>query len=62
MSKATIRHERALRGYVGKVKGAKHSKKLGKHQVVLLKCKVCGYSVSRTLGDRTRKKIELITG
>ena len=62
LSKATRRHNRALRGYVGKVKGAKHSKKLGQHQVVLLTCKVCKFVVKRTLGGRTRKKLELITG
>lgn len=61
LNKATRRHERAIRGYVGKVKGAKHSKKLGKHQVVLLQCKECKYTVTRTLGGRTKKKLELIT-
>jgi large subunit ribosomal protein L44e len=62
LGKHTRRHEAMLKGYVGKVRGAKHSKKLGKHQVVLLACKVCKYTVERTLGDRTRKKLELITG
>ncbi len=59
MSKATRRHNRAIRGYVGSVEPKIHPKKLGKRQVVLLECKECKFIVNRTLGGRTKKKIEL---
>ena len=62
LNKATRRYNRMLMGYVGKVKGAKTVKKLGKRQVVLLQCKECKFVVSRTLGSRTRKKIEISNG
>ncbi|MGC8586023.1 MAG: 50S ribosomal protein L44e [Candidatus Micrarchaeia archaeon] len=59
LSKATRRHNRAIKGYVGSVEPKIHPKKTGKHQVVLLECKECHYIVTRTLGSRTKKKIEL---
>ena len=59
MSKATRRHDRAVRGYVGSVEPKIHPKKLGKRQAVLLECKVCKFMVGRTFGSRTKKKIEL---
>lgn len=59
LSKATRRHNRAIRGYVGSVEPKIHPKKLGKRQVVLLECKDCKFIVGRTLGTRTKKKIEL---
>lgn len=62
MSKATRRHDRAIRGYVGSVEPKIHPKKLGKRQVVLLQCKECKYVISRTMGNRTRKKIEIVAG
>lgn len=62
LSVGTRRYERALRGYVGKVKGGKTVKVLGKRQAVLLQCNECRYSITRTLGGRTRKKIEIVTG
>jgi large subunit ribosomal protein L44e len=46
-------------GYIGKVKGKATVTKLAKRQKVLLKCKVCGYSVERVIGSRTKKKLEL---
>ncbi len=60
MSKATRRHDRAIRGYVGSVEPKIHPKKLGKRQVILLQCKECKFVISRTMGNRTRKKIEII--
>ncbi len=59
LSKATRRHNRAIRGYVGSVEPKIHPKKLGKFQVVILECKDCKYKVDRTLGSRTKKKIEI---
>ncbi|MCL4373674.1 MAG: 50S ribosomal protein L44e [Candidatus Marsarchaeota archaeon] len=59
MSKATRRHNRAIKGYVGSVEPKPATKKTGKHQVVLLECKDCHYVVERVVGSRTKKKIEL---
>ncbi len=62
MSKATRRHNRAIKGYVGSVEPQIHTKKLGKRQVVLLTCKECKFVVNRTFGHRSRKKIEIVQG
>lgn len=59
LSKATRRHNRAIRGYVGSVEPKIHPKKLGKRQRVLLECKECKTKVGRTFGGRTKKKIEI---
>ena len=59
MNKATRRHNRAIKGYVGSVEPKIHPKKLGKFQKVLLECKDCKYLVERVLGSRTKKKIEI---
>jgi len=59
MSKATRRHNRAVKGYVGSVEPIVHPKKTGKHQVVLLECKECHYTIERVMGSRTRKKLEI---
>jgi large subunit ribosomal protein L44e len=59
LSKATRRHNRAIRGYVGSVEPKIHPKKLGKRQKVLLECKVCKYTIEKRLGSRTKKKIEI---
>lgn len=59
MSKATRRHNRAIRGYVGSVEPQIHPKKLGKRQKVLLECKECKYKVERLIGGRSKKKIEI---
>ena len=59
LGKATRRHNRAIRGYVGSVEPKIHPKKLGKRQAVLLECKECKYIVNRTFGSRTKKKIEI---
>ena len=53
------RHERAIRGYVGKVEPSAHSKKTGKRQKVILTCSVCKKSEERVLGQRAKKKIEI---
>ena len=55
------RHNRKLKGYIGKVKGPVTPKKVGKMQKVLLGCKVCNYQAEKVLGSRTRKKIEFVT-
>ncbi|MDE1832826.1 MAG: hypothetical protein KGH58_00205 [Candidatus Micrarchaeota archaeon] len=59
LSKATRRHNRAIRGYVGSVEPKIHPKKLGKRQKVLLVCKECKFTVERVFGGRTKKKIEI---
>jgi large subunit ribosomal protein L44e len=59
MSKATRRHDRAIKGYVGSVEPKIHPKKLGKRQKVLLECKECKYLVEKRFGSRTKKKIEI---
>ena len=62
LSKATRRHNRAIKGYVGSVEPKTPTKKLGKRQVVLLQCKECKFIVSRTFGGRTKKKIVIVNG
>jgi large subunit ribosomal protein L44e len=59
LSKATRRHNRAIKGYVGSVEPKIHPKKLGKRQKVLLECKECKYLVEKRFGSRTKKKIEI---
>lgn len=59
MSKATRRHNRAIKGYVGSVEPKIHPKKLGKRQKMILECNVCKFKVDRTFGSRTKKKIEI---
>ncbi len=52
------RHERKLKGYIGKVKGPVTPKKVSKVQKVLLECVVCKYQLDRVVGSRTRKRLE----
>ncbi|MCS7109378.1 MAG: 50S ribosomal protein L44e [Candidatus Micrarchaeota archaeon] len=59
-SKGQLRHERKLKGYVGKVKGKKAVKKMGKHQKVILECTECKKKQERVIGTRTKKVLELI--
>ena len=59
LSVGTRRHERAILGYVGSVEAKVHSKKLAKKQKVVLKCSVCGKSVERVVGGRSKKKLEI---
>lgn len=53
------RHERAIRGYVGKVEPVAHSKKPGKRQKLMLECQVCKKTVERVIHGRSKKKIEI---
>ncbi|MGC8538361.1 MAG: 50S ribosomal protein L44e [Candidatus Micrarchaeia archaeon] len=53
------RHERKLRGYVGKIKASTPVKKLAKKQKVLLECTVCHRVTERVFGARTKKKLEV---
>ena len=59
LGKATRRHNRAIKGYVGSVELKIHPKKLGKKQKILLECKKCKTRVERVVGMRTKKKIEI---
>jgi len=61
MAIGNLRHERKLSGYVGKVRGDKKGsvKKQGKRQKVVLNCTVCNKKIERTIGTRTRKKLEV---
>jgi large subunit ribosomal protein L44e len=61
MAWGQLKHARKLKGYVGKVAGEKTVKKQGKRQKVVLECSVCKKKHERTIGTRTRKKLE-ITG
>lgn len=58
LSVGTRRAKRKRTGYIGKVKGKATVDKLAKKQKVILKCKVCSYSVEKVLGSRTKKKLE----
>jgi ribosomal protein L44E len=59
LSKASRRHYRAIKGYVGSVEPKIHPKKLGKRQKVLLECKECKFVIEKRFGGRTKKKIEI---
>jgi large subunit ribosomal protein L44e len=59
LGKATRRHERAIKGYVGSVELKIHPKKLGKRQKILVECKTCKKSEERVFRKRTKKKIEI---
>ena len=53
------RHERKIKGYVGKVKAKTPVKKLSKRQKAILECKECHKSEERIFGNRTKKKLEI---
>lgn len=59
LGKATRRHNRAIKGYVGSVELKIHPKKLGKRQKVTLECSKCKKKVERVFGGRTKKRIEV---
>lgn len=59
LGKATRRHNRVIKGYVGSIEPKIHPKKLGKRQKVVLECSKCKKSVERVFGGRTKKKIEI---
>ena len=54
-----LKHERKLKGYVGKVAGEKSVKKQGKRNKIVLECSACKKKQERTVGTRTRKKLEI---
>ncbi|MCX8163300.1 MAG: 50S ribosomal protein L44e [Candidatus Micrarchaeota archaeon] len=56
----TRKHERKLKGHGGKRAGKVPVKKQGKRQVVMLSCVECKKKTPRTIGTRTRKKLEII--
>lgn len=59
MSIGNRRHNRKLKGYIGKVKGQATVKKISKRQKIVLKCAECGTSIERVPGTRTKKRIEI---
>jgi len=59
MAWGQLKHARKLVGYKGKVAGEKSVKKLGKRNKVVLECSVCKKKHERTIGTRTRKKLEI---
>jgi large subunit ribosomal protein L44e len=59
LGKATRRHNRAIKGYVGSVEPKIHPKKLGKVQKVLIECTVCKKKAEKVFSRRTKKKIEI---
>ncbi len=61
MAWGQLKHARKLVGYKGKVAGEKSVKKLGKRNKVVLECSVCKKKHERTIGTRTRKKLEVTT-
>jgi len=54
------RYDRKLTGYVGKVKGKKSVRKIGKHQKIILECTVCKKKQERIIGTRTKKVLEIV--
>ncbi len=53
------KHKAKLKGHGGKRAGEKTVKKQGKRQRVMLTCPECKKKVVRTIGGRTKKKIEI---
>ncbi len=53
------KHARKLKGHGGKVAGIKSVKKQGKRQTIILTCSQCNKKHQRTIGTRTKKKLEL---
>jgi large subunit ribosomal protein L44e len=54
------RYDRKLTGYVGKVKGKKSVRKIGKHQKIILECSICKKKQERIIGTRTKKVLEVV--
>jgi len=52
------RHARKLEGHGGKRAGKKPVRKQGKRQKVILVCKECKKKQDRTIGTRTKKRLE----
>ena len=53
------KHARKLKGHGGKRAGVKSVKKQGKRQTVTLTCEKCKKKHIRTIGSRTKKKLEI---
>jgi len=58
MAVGNRKHARKLEGHGGKRAGEKTVKKQGKRQKIVLECAICKKKVERTIGTRTRKKLE----
>ncbi len=58
MAWGNLKHARKLKGHKGKVAGEKTVRKQGKRQVVILECPECKKKHFRTVGTRTKKKLE----
>ena len=56
----TRKHNRKLMGRGGKRAGKVPVKKQGKRQVIILECQECKKKQQRTIGTRTRKKLEIV--
>ncbi|MFH1306212.1 MAG: 50S ribosomal protein L44e [Candidatus Micrarchaeota archaeon] len=59
MAIGTRKHKRKLMGRGGKRAGKVPVRKQGKRQVVMLTCSECKKKQPRTIGTRTKKKLEL---
>lgn len=53
------KHKRKLYGHGGKRAGVKSVKKQGKRQTITLTCEKCKKKHNRTMGTRTKKKLEI---
>ena len=56
----TRKHNRKLEGRGGKRAGKVPVKKQGKRQVIILTCSECKKKQQRTIGTRTKKKLEIV--
>ena len=54
------KHEQKLKGHGGKRAGEKIIRKQGKRQRAMLLCSECGKKHVRTIGTRTKKRIEFV--
>ena len=59
MAWGQLKHARKLTGYKGKVAGEKKVMKQGKRQKIIIECSACKKKQERTIGTRTRKKLEI---
>ena len=59
LAEGNRKHNRKLKGHGGKRAGKVPVKKQGKRQVVVLTCEQCKKKKKKTLGTRTRKKVEI---
>ena len=60
MAIGTRKHERKLEGRGGKRAGKVPVKKQGKRQVIILLCPDCKKKQQRTIGTRTKVKLEIV--